>query len=514
MKGYIMKKFCETGRFGILLAVFLIAGYCSISLAAEDSNSTAPESRPFTTIEQKMQQKITLNYRDVPIDDILRAISEQVDLNIVKSPEITKTVTVSISNVPLGEALNQILTAYDCGYVASDNIIRIVPASQLTQQTERTTSKIYRIWYANVKDVEQALTKILTPNRGSIASSAGTSNIIVTDTESKIKAIDEFLQEIDRPTPEILVEARIYDITNTDGLDFGIKWSAQRNTGYGEDYPSLDTDSGNVTGGPITGFSRSDPYINGTFSSTTNKATGATGLLEFGLLNEHVNIDVLMNAQQVKDSARLLANPRILVLDNETASFKAVRQIPYQELQQGGYQSYGTTEFKDVGVELEVTPHLTKDGKVRLHIKPVFSVHVDDVDLTLVGSGDGITMPQPVVDKREADTIALVQSNNTVVIGGLRKQEVTQEISKIPLLGDIPLLGWLFKYKGEQIVNSELVVFITPRVIENQSLTETEKVYLEETEIPHPLPPDTMIDPATRELKRTQNKMSMKDLLR
>ena len=136
-----MKKFGESRKAVILLALFLIAGYCAIGTAAEADNSQSQEPKPLTAIEQKMQQKITLNYRDVPIDDILRAISEQVDLNIVKSPEITKTVTVSVKNVPLGEALNQILTAYDCGYVASDNIIRIVPASQLTQETERTTSK-------------------------------------------------------------------------------------------------------------------------------------------------------------------------------------------------------------------------------------------------------------------------------------------------------------------------------------------------------------------------------------
>ena len=273
----------------------------------------------------------------------------------------------------------------------------------------------------------------------------------------------------------------------------------------------MDSDSGRVTGGPITGSSNSNPYLNGIFSSSTSKASGATGLLELGLLNEHIDIDILMSAARIKDASKLLANPRILVLDNETASFKAVRQIPYQELQQGGYQSYGTTEFKDVGVELEVTPHLTKDGKVKLHIKPVFSVHVDDVDLTLVGSGNGITMPQPVVDKREADTIALVQSGDTVVIGGLRKQEVTQEISKIPLLGDIPIIGWAFKFKGEETVNSELVVFITPKVIEKPTLTEIENQYLEGTEIPHPISPETMIDSATREFRKAEKSKEKTD---
>ncbi len=489
-----MRKFRESRKVLVLLTMFLITSYCAIGMAAESDDAQAKLP---TEIEQKMQQKITLNFPDdQPIGVILNAISQQVDLNIVKSPEITKTVSVTIDNVPLGEALNQILISCDCGYVASENVIRIVPSSQLTQETERTQSKIYRIWYANVKDVETALTKILS-SRGSIASSAGTSNIIVTDTESKIKAIDEFLQEIDRPTPEILVEARIYDVTNTDGLDLGIEWTMRRNTGYGTGYPAADTTTGSVTGGPITGMSNSNPYLNSVFNSSTNLAQGATGTMNFGFLDEHVNIDVLMSAQRIKDSSKLLANPRILVLDNETAKFKAIREIPYQEIQQGGYQSFGTTEFKEVGVELEVTPKLTKDGKIKLHIKPVFSVQSGSVPMTLAGVE--LTMLQPIVDKREADTIALVQGGDTVVIGGLRKQEVVIEKSKIPLLGDIPLLGALFRFEGEQTVNSELIVFITPKVIEQSVLSDIEKKQLESTEMAHPIDPVTLIDPATRE---------------
>jgi len=153
-----------------------------------------------------------------------------------------------------------------------------------------------------------------------------------------------------------------------------------------------------------------------------------------------------------------------------------------------------------VGVELRVTPHLAKDGLIRLHIVPVFSVHVDDVDLALTGTT--ITMPQPVVDTREADTIALVQDGDTVVIGGLRKEEVTQEISKIPLLSDIPLLGALFTFQGEQTINSELIVFITPRLADNLVLTENEAGRLTETEIPAPQTPATQIDPTTREMKK------------
>jgi len=131
---------------------------------------------------------------------------------------------------------------------------------------------------------------------------------------------------------------------------------------------------------------------------------------------------------------------------------------------------------------------------------PVFSVYVRDVDLQLTGTS--ITMPQPVVDTREADTIALVQDGDTVVIGGLRKEEVTQEISKVPLLCDIPLLGELFKFRGENTVNSELVVFITPRLIETSVLTATEAEQLKATEMASPKPPITRMEAAAAEAEK------------
>jgi len=506
-----MRSFCDFKGLTMLAAILLILGLSTINIAQE-AQEMEGESVELTAVEQKMLQKISVEFRETPIDDVIRALAKQADLDIVKGPDITGNVTATLTDVPLEEAMNQILTAYGCGYVASANMIRIVPASQLTEETERTISKIYRITYADVKQVEQALTKVIS-SRGSIASSPGSSNIIVTDTESKIKAIDEFIKEIDRVTPQILVEVRIYDLKNTDELELGFEWRSGRNTGYGSGRAtgigSLDT-----TGGPVNStLTNSDPSITGLFESTTQQV-GSTGVLDFGILTEHFDLDVLFSAIQQQDAAKLLANPRIMVLDNETASFKAIEEIPYQRLQQGGYQSFGTTEFKEVGVELEVTPHVATDGLIRLHIVPVFSVQVDSVEITTIGTGGAsITSPQPVVDKREADTIALVRDGQTVVIGGLRKQTVTQLITKVPLLGDIPLLGWLFTFEGEEIVNSELVVFITPRIIEEPILTETESKHLESTNIVGPISPITKIDPATRKLRSTKKSGNAEEMM-
>ena len=402
-------------------------------------------------------------------------MADQADVDIVKSPKVTGVVTTTLTDVPLEEALNNILAAHGYGYVTGENMIRVAPIAEITEKNEMLINRIYRITYADVEEVERALKKFIS-NRGSLSSNPGTSNIIVTDTESKIKAIDTFIQEIDRITPQILVEVRIYDITSKDRFDLGVEWQAGRNTTY-------DTTSGTGTFG-VNPTKDRDPFITGLFSGATGKTENASGALRFGWLNAGIDIDILLRAQQEKIQAKLLANPRILVLDNETASIKIISELPYQEISEsseGG--QIGSTEFRDVGVELEVTPHVTRDEMIRLHLRPKFSVRAQDA---LVGITGGSTFPVPVVDRREAETTLLIRSGQTVVLGGMRKKDVTQQVNKIPLLGDIPIIGGLFRFEGEDTVNSELVVFITPHIVINPALSEDERQKYEATEFEGP----------------------------
>jgi len=354
-----------------------------------------------------------------------------------------------------------------------ERIMKAIPKEEVFEITEKLATGIYRIVYADIKEVEETLKAFISEN-GIIAVNPSTNNILVTDFESRVKAIEKFIKEIDRVTPQILVEARIYDITNRDALDLGILWKAGRRSGFGEIDPNT---------GEKTMFRRTDPFITGTFDSAISKVS-AVGSLSFGVLNEHLDIEALLIAEQEQDFAKLLANPRILVLDNKPASFKAVTEIPYQELTQEAGGNIGTTEFKEVGVTLEVTPHVTRDGMIRLDIKPAFQVHVGDVLVTTETFGATRTSPQPVVDTREAETTALVKDGQTIVIGGLRKRTVSRLVDKIPLLGDIPLLGVLFRFEGEKTTDSELVVFITPHIIEHPVLSPTELRQLENSKMP------------------------------
>ena len=283
-----MKKCYEFRQLKMLLVLLLMLGFCAVSIA-QDAGQAAEEEKVLSAVDQKMLKRISVDFRDTPIDDVIITIGKQVDLDIVKGPDVTGNVTANLTDVPLQEALSQILTAYGAGFVASENMIRIVPSSQLTEETEKMVSKVYRIVYADVKEVEKVLAKAIS-KRGTISANPGTSNIMITDTESKMAAIDIFVEEMDRRTAQILVEARIYDISNTDSIDVGVEWNAGRNTGFGEE---VITDSG-----PIVNFSRSDPYIGAGFSSGIDKAD-TTSALSFGILNEHINIDALITAAQV-----------------------------------------------------------------------------------------------------------------------------------------------------------------------------------------------------------------------
>jgi hypothetical protein len=212
---------------------------------------------------------------------------------------------------------------------------------------------------------------------------------------------------------------------------------------------------------------RGKPFVGGSFDRTGG------GTLSFSLLNDAVDFEFALNMLKKQVEAKLLANPRILVLDNETADFGIIREIPYRELLQVSREAPMTyTEFKDVGVQLKVTPHIARDGVIKLHVIPEFGVLVSQNAVPVLRGQDnaGRDMYQtvlgvPTVDTRRADTVALIKDGQTIAIGGLRKRQTSKDISKVPLLGDIPLLGNLFKSSSESVEISELVVLITPRII-------------------------------------------------
>ncbi|MEN6426410.1 MAG: secretin and TonB N-terminal domain-containing protein [Phycisphaerales bacterium] len=449
--------------------------------SARGAESQDPPAQ--TPLQQRLEKKISVEFRKTALEDVIRIIAEQADVDVVTSPSVTGEATVKLTDVPLQEALRSILEVHGFDYVVGDNIIRVLAQTEMPQVPERQVTEIFEITYADVAEVVKSLDKFKS-DVGSVTHIDGTSHILVTDKEAKVKDMGDFIKEIDCITPQILVEARIYDVTSKDRFDLGVQWSAGTRTEY------------NANGIPDTATD-TDPFSKGLFNGTAPKAENTVGSVRLGWLNSDVDIDMMLRAEQENINAKLLANPRVLVLNDKTAKIKIVSEIPYQQLQEsalGG--SIGTTAFREVGVELQVTAHLAvRDQMIRLQMKPVFSVVTGEVMV----SGIDIAYPQPVVDRREADTTLIVKNGQTVVLGGLKKKEVNQQVNKIPLLGDIPLAGALFRFKAEETINSELLVFITPWIVEQSSMTKGEAQAYQETEFRSPLPSYTTAEEAEQD---------------
>jgi type IV pilus assembly protein PilQ len=497
-----IEKFCRD-----CLIAFSVISLCASGLAVGTGQDSAGAGQPISrSSRQKLRTKITYSCTELPIETVLMDLAEQARIDIVKSPRVTGNVTVKVTDVPLEEALSNILAAHDYTYIATESMVRVVPLSEIAVAREQLATRVYKITYADANEVAGALRNYVS-ERGKVALNKGTSHIMVTDTEGQIKGIDNFIEQIDRITPQVLVEVRIYDITSNEDFKLDLDWFAGNNapleadaivlpdevitTEFSED--RTDHRLGTERGDPddyidtrdedstttettyinppaiLTNFER-DPFVGGSFDRETG------GTLRFSVLNDAVDIEFVLSALHKQVEAKLLANPRVLVLDNETANFEIVREIPYREFVQVERAAGITyTEFKDVGVQLRVRPHIARDEMIRLHIEPEFGV--------LVGlDPEGV----PTVDTRRADTVAMIKDGQTIVMGGLRKREITKDISKVPLLGDMPLIGGLFQAETESVQNNELVVFITTRIVTEAVLSESEQQLLKATEFTMP----------------------------
>ncbi|MHC5059507.1 MAG: secretin N-terminal domain-containing protein [Planctomycetota bacterium] len=496
-------------HFIVPLLMLLCAGPTAFGI---EVSSLSGEQGVLTIAQKQLKERVSFTCRNLPIDTVLMQLAEQAKVDIIKSPKVTGNVTVKVTDVPLDEALENILAAHGWTYSATENMVRVMPLGdrKIEKEQEIIEPYIWEITYAKAEDVVAAL-KDFVSDKGKIAFNKGTNHIIVTDTPSKIRAIDRFVAQIDRQTPQVMVEARVYDITSNEGFEIGVEWTTGRNTPLttftdnGKTIERVNSDSlttgtepdlrttvtsdsetedieTDVTSwflddeGDLAPMRKSKPFVGGNFIRDEG------GVLRFGLLNDMVNLQVALSLLRSQVEAKLLANPRVLVLDNETANIKIVTEIPYtQSLQTvGSAATVATVQFKNVGVQLQVTPHVARDDMVRLKLRPEFGVL--DTNVSVLDKAD----QAPAVNSRILETIALVKDGQTVVMGGLRKKQNNTTVTKVPLIGDLPLLGGLFRFEEETQETNELVVFITPNIVRDPELSEMEQGQLEQTNFPAP----------------------------
>lgn len=301
------------------------------------------------------------------------------------------------------------------------------------------TAAYFKLNFLKAESVGPQLITLLNPT-GRLSVFAKDNRLLVVDTPDRLKLVAQAIEQLDVPRPQVRIDALIYDASLEDARHCGVNWS------------------GTVKGNNLDAAGVAQDSIALQAVTAANPAAGlANGALTFTSLGSNFDLRTVINALAQSKDSRLLSDPSVIVYDQETASFEAVTEIPYQQLTQGlGGGSIGTTAFREAGTTLTVTPQISRDQTITMNVNPRFSILA------------GLTPEtnQPIIDRREARTTIRVQNGGTIVIGGLRQRSAIKNMSKLPYLGDIKHIGHLFRDKQATVRESELIVFITPTVID------------------------------------------------
>jgi type IV pilus assembly protein PilQ len=410
------------------------------------------------------RENINFDFQDQDIVPVFRLFADISGCNLFVHPDVKGKATMKFRDVPWNQALDTILKTFSLGRSVEGNIIRIAPHTVFVKESEEKAkaeeagikaepleTMIFPISYADVSSVEAAIknAKILSP-RGNINLDKRTSTMIVKDIPSVFPEVENLLSTLDRPTPQVLIEARIVEVNTASTMELGIQW--------GINIHSTDTlmSAGGLSGVPnlLTGPFTGGNYLVDFPSKSAGPLSGSG--ITFGILNpaRTIGLDLQLSALETTGKGKVISNPKILTVDKGKAKILQGKSIPVRKLTPEGTIS---TEFKDVTLELLVTPHITPDKSIGMSVE----IKKEELDAT-VPSVEGV----PGTDKKEANTNVIIKDGETVVIGGMYKIQENESQSGVPGLMKIPILGWLFKSDLRTTTTNELLIFITPRIVE------------------------------------------------
>ncbi|GAQ95652.1 type IV pilus assembly protein PilQ [Thermodesulfovibrio aggregans] len=407
------------------------------------------------------EKTVSLDLQDADIVGVFRLLGDIGGYNIVIHPEVKGKITVKLINVPWIQALDVICKTFQLEKTFDGNIIRVAPVKvfqeekkleaetkDLFKKAEDEQIRIFVLKYASVDKVKSTIesAKILSP-KGNISTDERTRTVIVRDIPSVLNQVTSLIQDLDKPTRQILLEARIIEISSSFAKALGFEW------GIAWRPPDTRTTIGGSLGGNVPGGS-TPLAINLPASSGTQAPTTA---FTIGYLNASRTfaLDLRISALQQSGKGKVISNPKVITLDNQKAKIVQGASIPYGEKDvQSGQIS---TKFKDVAITVEATPHLIDDKSMLLDVN---IIKEDLVEFVNIG---GVYAPR--TQKIEGNTKVSLRDGETLVIGGIYKKTDTTTESKVPGLGDIPLVGELFKSRGRDESLYEVMIFITPRIM-------------------------------------------------
>ena len=484
----------------------------SATAVAGTAQKAATAARPFSG------RPVTFNFQDVPVRTVLQLIAEESNLNIVASDTVQGNVTLRLINVPWDQALDIVLQAKQLDKRRSGNVVWVAPQAEIAKFEQdkedariaienrvETVTEYIVVSYGNAEDIAKLLTDeskgnqsggagggsssgggsqqsrgFLSP-RGSISFDRRTNTLLVIDIPARVGEIRRLVSQLDKPVDQVLIEAKIVIATEDFARELGAKFGIngyKDNVTYGNSIPNTTATRNSITSIDNAYNSAVNTWIEGgrvgpapqrgayTLTGGNNVDLGvlAGGLvssnpatLAFSILNAGYKLDLELSAMQEEGRGEVISNPRVVTSNQREAVIKQGREIGYVTTQLSGGTVTQTVNFKEIVLELKVTPTITDDGRVFLNL----AVKKDELE-DFIDTASGSV---PLISKREVNTAVLVDDGNTVVIGGVYEFTDRSQASKVPFLADLPILGNLFKKKGRSKGKAELLIFVTPKVM-------------------------------------------------
>ena len=423
------------------------------------------EKKVFEGVPQKVysRKKLSLDFKDADIKNILRLIAEVSNLNIIVADEVTGKITMRLVDVPWDQALEIILQSKNLDQRQAGNVVRIAPADTLRKEDrtrldeqqskdklEPTVNELIPVNYAAAKEIRDQVKSILRSEKGDVKVDERTNTLIVKDIANNIPAIKNLVKFLDTKTPLVLIEARIIEANLSFQRELGVQWGFLTR--------GKNTSVGGGTAATVLGsaVSRVVDLAAAPRAGLGGGGLGAAGILSAifsrGTLAE---IDVTLSAHENQGNAKIISSPKIATLDNKEASIEQGLRIPYLKLTTEGTV---TTDFIDANIKLTVKPHVTNDGTIKLEIK----VKKDAPDQSIVVQG------VPSIDKKEAISEVLIRDGGVVAIAGIYSTTKNEGAEGVPLFSKIPLMGWLFKRENKEDNRRDLLIFVSPRIMKDE----------------------------------------------
>ncbi|AGV17667.1 Fimbrial assembly protein PilQ [Vibrio alginolyticus NBRC 15630 = ATCC 17749] len=451
----------------------LTGRFLEIKVAKIKPNEKAPDK----SILEREGKLISINFQDIPVRNVLQLIADYNQFNLVVSDSVEGNLTLRLDGVPWQQVLDIILQVKGLDKRVDGNVILVAPTDELdlrekqqlekqklTEEMGELSSEIIKVNFAKASDIAEMINGegniSMLSERGSMTIDERTNSLLIRELPENIEVIREIIESLDIPVKQVQIEARIVTINEGNMDELGIRWGFTSINGSNTVGGSIENNlatiglyngEGGDDGGDGDGVGIDD-FLNVNLAATSPNATSIA--FQVAKLGSDTLLDLELSALQQESKAEIISSPRLITTNKKPAYIEQGTEIPYLESSSSGAT---TVTFKKAVLSLKVTPQITPDNRLVLDL----SVTQDRPgQVVKTGTGEAVA-----IDTQRIGTQVLVNNGETVVLGGIFQHSITNSVDKVPLLGDLPLLGALFRRSYENVGKSELLIFVTPKVV-------------------------------------------------